>query len=375
LNKQKKHILILSSWYPNRDQPFLGNFVQNQAVLLSSIYHVSVVYLHADKNCDAIQLEIVEKDFLKEIRVYYPKKSNPISSYFIALKALKKGLKVLDEVDLIHGHVMLPKGFLFLKTKAILRKPLIITEHSSVFLQKSKNEMGLRNRLMLQRLLKKADALIAVSDVLKVALLPFFPNEPIQTIGNPIKTDLFRLKPTIQSKIYSFLHVSTLDRVNKNPLGILSAVEMLLKNADVNFCLRIVSDENYADFETLVKQKGLEKHIKFYGPCSSEELVEHYHKSHAFIMFSNYETFSIVIGEAWSCGLPVISTPVGIASHLSNELGIQVNINDSLSLAHAMERIIKGEQFDPIAIRNHALQFSEEQILEKIKNLYSRYLG
>lgn len=365
----------MSSWYPNRDQPFLGNFVQNQAVLLSSIYHVSVVYLHADKNGEAIEVDVIEKDFLKEIRVHYPKKSNPISSYLIALRALKKGLNVLDEVDLIHGHVMLPKGFLFLKTKAILRKPLIITEHSSVFLQKSKNEMGLRNRLMLQTLVKKADALIAVSDVLKDALLRFFPNERIQIIGNPIKTDLFRLKPTIQSNSVTFLHVSTLDSVNKNPLGILYAAEMLLKNGNANFCLRIVSDENYADFETLAKQKGLEKHIEFYGPCSSEELVEHYHQSHAFILFSNHETFSIVIGEAWSCGLPVISTPVGIASHLAYELGIQVNINDSLSLTQAMERIIKGEQFDPIAIRNHALQFSEEQILEKIKNLYSRYLG
>jgi glycosyltransferase involved in cell wall biosynthesis len=375
LNKQKKHILILSSWYPNRDQPFLGNFVQNQAVLLSSIYNVSVLYVHADENCKAIEIEIVKKDFLKEIIVYYPKKSNPVSSYLIAIKALKKGLALLDEVDLIHGHVMLPKGFLFLKTKAILKKPLIITEHSSFFLHKSKKEIGLRHRVLLQRLLTKADESIAVSEVLKDALLRFYPNTNIQTIGNPIKTDLFRMKPTIQSNIVTFLHVSTLDRVNKNPLGILSAVEILLKNGHSNFCLRIVSDENYADFENLAKQKGLEKYIKFYGPCSSVELVDHYHQSHAFILFSNLETFSIVIGEAWSCGLPVISTPVGIATHLSEELGIRVNINDSLSLAQAMERILNGEQFDPIAIRKHALQFSEEQILEKIKNLYSHYLG
>jgi glycosyltransferase involved in cell wall biosynthesis len=374
LNKQKKHILILSSWYPNRDQPFLGNFVQNQAVLLSSIYNVSVVYVHADKNCDAVEVEMVKHEFLKEIRVYYPKKSNPVSSYFMAIRALKKGLALLDEVDLIHGHVMLPKGFLFLKTKAILRKPLIITEHSSVFLQNS-NAIGLRSRVILQRIQKKADGLIAVSEVLKGALLRFFPNERIQTIGNSVKTDLFRLKPTIQSDTFTFLHVSTLDRMNKNPLGILSAVEILLKNGHTNFCLRIVSDESYIEIETIVKQKGLEKQIEFYGPCSSEELVEHYHKSHAFIMFSNHETFSIVIGEAWSCGLPVISTPVGIAAHLTSELGIQVNVNDSLSLAQAMERIIKGEQFDPIAIRNHALQFSEEQILEKIKNVYSKHLG
>jgi glycosyltransferase involved in cell wall biosynthesis len=269
---------------------------------------------------------------------------------------------------------MLPKGFLFLKTKAILRKPLIITEHSSVFLQNS-NAIGLRSRVILQRIQKKADGLIAVSEVLKGALLRFFPNERIQTIGNSVKTDLFRLKPTIQSDTFTFLHVSTLDRMNKNPLGILSAVEILLKNGHTNFCLRIVSDESYIEIETIVKQKGLEKQIEFYGPCSSEELVEHYHKSHAFIMFSNHETFSIVIGEAWSCGLPVISTPVGIAAHLTSELGIQVNVNDSLSLAQAMERIIKGEQFDPIAIRNHALQFSEEQILEKIKNVYSKHLG
>jgi glycosyltransferase involved in cell wall biosynthesis len=349
--------------------------VQNQAVLLSSIYKVSVVYVHANENCKSIEAEISTKDCLNEIRVYYPKRSNFLGSYLMAIRALKKGLTMLDEVDLIHGHIMLPKGFLFLKAKTILGKPLIVTEHSSIFLQNNKKDIGLRKRLILNRIKKKTDALIAVSHILEHALIQFFPERDIQIIGNPIKTDLFVLKPTIQSNTVTFLHVSTLDRVNKNPLGILSAVEILLKNGHVNFCLRIVSDENYTDFDSLVKQKGLEKHIEFYGPCSSEELVRHYHQSHAFIMFSNYETFSIVIGEAWSSGLPVISTPVGIATYLPDELGIQVIINDSLSLAHAMERIIKGEQFDPIAIRNHALQYSESSILEKIRNVYSQFLG
>lgn len=376
MDQQKKHILILSSWYPNQNQPFLGNFVKTQAELLSEIYKVSVLYIQSAENCKSIEFEIKEADSFSEIIAYYPKKSNPFSSYRMAIQALKRGLSKINNIDLIHGHVMLPKGYLFLKAKAILNKPLIVTEHSSVFLQNAKSQMGLKNRLLISRLGKKADQIIAVSHVLKATMKSLFPStQEIEVIGNPVKTQLFKLKPTIQSNFTTFLHVSTLDMVNKNPEGIISAVELLVKNGHENFRLRIVSDEDFSLLENMVKNKDLSHFIQFYGPCKPEELVQHYHESDAFVLFSNFETFSIVLAEAWSCGLPVISTPVGIANNLNCDLGIQVGRNDIDALARAMLTIMEGKKFDSKSIRNHALQYAEQQILMQIQTIYNKYLG
>ncbi len=354
----------------------MGNFVQNQAELLAKVYKVSVLYLHADKNCKSIEFEINEKDAFTETIGYYPKKSNPFNAYKIAIEALKIGLSKIGEIDLIHGHVMLTKGYLFLKAKAILNKPLIITEHSSIFLQNNKNQLGVKNRLLIRRISKKADQIIAVSEVLKTSMLSYFADsKEIEVIGNPVKTELFKPKPAIHSNFTTFLHVSTLDAVNKNPEGMVSAVEILVKSGHENFCLRVVSDEDFAPLESIVKNKGLSTFIQFYGPCKPEELVQHYHESNAFVLFSNFETFSIVLAEAWSCGLPVVATSVGIAHKLYKEFGIQVEKNDITSLSRAMLRIIEGQNFDSNHIRNHALQYSEKEILDQIQTIYNKYLG
>ncbi len=354
----------------------MGNFVQNQAELLAQVYRVTVLYLHADKNCKSIDFEVKKTDSFSEIIGYYPKKSNPFSTYRIAIKALKIGLLKIGEIDLIHGHVMLPKGYLFLKAKSLLNKPLIITEHSSIFLQNNKNQLGVKNRLLMRRIGNNMDQVIAVSEVLKESMKCYFPNsKEIEVIGNPIKTELFGLKPTINSNFKTFLHVSTLDTVNKNPVGIISAVELLVKNGHKNFCLRIVSDEDFSLLENMAKNKDLSNFIQFYGPCTPEELVQHYHESDAFVLFSNFETFSIVLAEAWSCGLPIISTSVGIANNLNKELGIQVGKKDVESLSLAMQTIMEGKKFDSNYIRNQAQQYSEKNIITQIQTIYSKYLG
>jgi len=99
-----------------------------------------------------------------------------------------------------------------------------------------------------------------------------------------------------------------------------------------------------------------------------------YRASDALILNSDYESFSIVVAEAWACGIPVISTSVGIAAELPNALGIQVETRNPLSLAIGMERIFNGTTFDRKVIRQYALHYSNEAVLEAIKKLYAHVL-
>jgi hypothetical protein len=71
----------------------------------------------------------------------------------------------------------------------------------------------------------------------------------------------------------------------------------------------------------------------------------------------------------------VISTSVGIADNLPSALGIQVEVRNPLSLAIGMERIFNGATFDRKAIRDYALQFSNEAVLDAVKKLYADVLG
>ena len=58
MSNQGKKVLFLCSWYPNRRNPTLGNFVQKHAEAASLLNEVVVVAIIADDTISSI--EIVE---------------------------------------------------------------------------------------------------------------------------------------------------------------------------------------------------------------------------------------------------------------------------------------------------------------------------
>jgi glycosyltransferase involved in cell wall biosynthesis len=187
----------------------------------------------------------------------------------------------------------------------------------------------------------------------------------IKIIGNHVAADLFQPAPKEIHPITAFLHVSTMDERTKNPEGILDAC-VLLKNQESKFLLTIISDEDVSKWKILATNKGLSENIKFIGPLEWSELVPYYQKADALVVFSHYESFSIVIAEAWMTGTPVISTSVGIAHNMDASMGILVEKNVPKSLSQAMLSVINKERsFDQNEIIRHAAQFKGDALLEK----------
>lgn len=65
-----------------------------------------------------------------------------------------------------------------------------------------------------------------------------------------------------------------------------------------------------AELEELIKQYGLETHIKFYGSVPNAEVYRHLAEQNIYILMSQNEGLPISIIEAMRAGLPVISTKV-----------------------------------------------------------------
>lgn len=373
--EKKKHILILSSWYPNRNSPFLGNFVKQHAELLSSKYKVTVLFTIADPLISEHEITIQETGDLQEIVIYHPKGKNIFSRRREQDKAFDNGLKLIDSIDLIHAHVLLPKGYLFVKAKKNFDCPLFVTEHGSYYREEYRKKMSLKEKFILNFTKKHIDQLICVSDFLKKDIEKYFEKMEIKVIPNPINTELFTPNKLKKNNTKQFLHISTLDRSLKNPQGIIDSIILLKQKGYTDFTLTIISDEPYNELQKSVVENGIEAYVKFYGSLKPEELVPFYQQSDAFVLFSIYETFSIVLAEAWACGVPTLTTSVGIGNDLNSDLGIQVKINDPLSLAMAMEKIINGLEFNSDEIRKHALQFSNENVLNQLSELYKGFNG
>ena len=375
MENDRKHILLLSSWYPNRFAPFLGNFVQRQAEILAKDFKVTVLYVVADSTISVREWNITERENLTEKIIYHPKGTHFFSRKKERDAAFLEGLQSIENVDLIHGHVLLPNCYLFLRAKNKFNCPLIITEHGSYFRKEKRKKWDLKEKFLLKLVRKNIDQLVAVSEILRQDLQVYFNTEEIIIIPNPTNTALFFPVEKSKNETFEFLHISTLDTSVKNPVGILDAIELLYDKGYTNYRFTIISDESSLELQKIAKEKGIEQLVSFVGPLHQKDLVSYYQKSDAFVLFSDYETFSIVLTEAWACGIPTITTPVGIAQRMPEYLGIEVKQKDSLGLAIALEKLLNGMEFNSNLIREYATQFSDETVLQQLKNLYQKFNG
>lgn len=361
----KKHILILSSWYPSKGNPFLGNFVQRQAKLISTHHQVTVlsVYVTNDKNERASDRS--DGNF-REILVPFLTSKNTLLRKYRHLRAFGKGLRLITNVTHIHGHIIIPNGLNFVRAKKHFNCPLIVTEHSSLYF--FKETLELKKTFVLNTTLKYTDQLVAVSEILKTNLALKAPNHAIKVIPNHIDSSLFQPKKIEHSESFKFLHISTLSPI-KNVFQILDAFDQAFQQND-SIELAIVSDEDSSEYASYAKTLSSNAKISFFGPVTWDETVQFYQNSHCFILNSEFETFSIVLAEAWSCGIPVISTNVGIATNLPSFLGIQTdhsveNLKDTI-----LEMSIKRNEFKGAEIREYALQYDGEIVLQQLNQLY-----
>jgi colanic acid/amylovoran biosynthesis glycosyltransferase len=100
-----------------------------------------------------------------------------------------------------------------------------------------------------------------------------------------------------------------------------------------------------------IDHHGLQGQVTLLGAVEQDHILELYQESDAFVLAcvvgkdGNRDGLPVVLVEAMSCGLPVISTPVaGITDLIQpEETGVLVEQRDSVALAEAMKGLIVDE--------------------------------
>jgi len=373
----RKHILYLSSWYPSKNNPFLGNFVKRQVELLATVYHVTVIHTVSTSDVNNIELEEFKQDHLKEYIIYHPPGKTLFQKRKIQRAALDLGLEKVSYVDLLMTQILLPKGWQFMKVKKNFNCPWIHIEQGSYFRPETRANWSIIEKTIVKRCSKHITSLFAVSEFLKKDLKVVFPNRRIGVIPNHVDTDLFSQKKQENGNDHTrFIHVSTLDVKTKNPAGIFEACKIVKNRKGKAFKLIVISDEPAQVWKKHCSEEGLEDIIHFEGAKEWEDLPSYYQNSDAFILNSDYETFSIVLAEAWCTGIATLTTPVGIGENLPKHLGLQSKIKDASSLANRMIEFMENkDQFNSEEIRNQAMKYSSSNVLEELKAIIDTHVG
>ena len=290
--------------------------------------------------------------------------------YFKLLRGAIREGKKLQNTDIIHAHGTIISGttsYFLSKKKKI---PFIITEHVGPFTSVSESFW---KKTWTKFIMQRADTILCVSEHQKNEILScgIKPKKIIVT-NNPVDTELF--KPVAEKKTnHNILFVGRLDNF-KGALRCANAFTQIAVNYP-GWKFTIVGDgEDFIPSQNLIKATpALENRIILKGGMSKKEIAKE--MSHAdFLVFpSRHESFGLVIAEALSSGLPVITTnQTAPKEFVDKENGILVSPDNEAEIKTAMEEMIKNHSsYNSTFIRGKIVNsFGFENFGKKLANIY-----
>jgi glycosyltransferase involved in cell wall biosynthesis len=384
----KRKILIIPTWYPSKNHPLDGIFVQDQAEILCRVFDVAVLYPRLIHLRTLLKEGIPRRSMgfeqglfiLRDYGLAFPRYRKQWYGTLskIALEKFEKLISQWGKPDLIHAHIVLPGGWVAAKLKERSSIPLVLTEHSSPF---SMHLGSCYSRRLVQETLKVCDKVIGVSCGMKMQMKEWVGEDKLEVIGNVVRSDYFKIGddfPHATSTPKKILCVSIM-RKQKGLSNLLKACKRLADSGEKNFKLYLGGDgEIRLQLEREAKDLGLLDHCAFLGLLDRERVRDWMQRCDFFVLPSLHETFGIVVAEAMACGKPVIATECGGPEFIiTPESGMLVQPGDINGLMEAMGVLInQSAQFDRNAIRQSVRsRFGEEAFLSKIAKVYDEVIG
>ena len=367
-----KKVLFLSSWYPSRVHSTLGNFVSYHAKAVSQTNQVHVLYIIADDSIKDYEIVSESIDGIQTTIVYFKRGLFKYLNYFTAFLRGLKYVSLNFDFDLVHMNIMHPAIWQALYIKWIKKTPFLVSENWHGFQHLKNERIGFIQSILIKKGFKNAYAICPVSEQLLKGMKEQGLKANYHVIPNVVNTALFSpVKRTINTK-FKFLHVSTLDDDIKNISGIIQAFSKLQEE---NVTLKIIGEGDNSYIIDLIDQHELNDKIEVEGEKTYNEIAVEMHNANAFVLFSNIENLPLVLIEAMSTGMPIITTNVGGIPEIFNSFaGYMVKPKEEEELYLSMKKMIANyNQFDYKKISNYAIQhFSYEKVAESFNKLYDK---
>ena len=392
------HILILPSWYPSSDEPIRGIFFREQAQALKRYgYQVGVIFTQF------LSIKSLNLNYLKQYKYGKYLDDNETPTYqnialgvfcrlstraFLKFTGIGKIFQAyIDQYgtpNIIHAHSALMGGVIAYHIKCKYNIPYVITEHDTIYYEIEKLTNLDYNLSKLA--FSNASYRVVVSHHLgktleKHFIDKFYPWYSIPNIlGNQFVKDK-RVFSSIKSKLtntntseFRFLNIALMNDMKGHAM-LIESFSSEFRNTD-NVKLYLGGNGVLLPkLKQMVYNFQMQKKIIFLGLIQRQDLVEEFLKCDVFVLPSLFETFGVVLIEAFACGKPVISTAIGGSEELVKpNNGLFVSPRDCRNLSKAMRYMYDNfDQYDFQKIRQECLSnFSEKVVINQISQIYSK---
>lgn len=372
---KKLHVLFLCGWYPSRVLQTNGDFVKRHAKAVATKHLVSVLHIISDpKASKSIEIETKKSENLSSYIAYVKSTKNPLLKFVRFWKAYKLLLKQIGSFDVVHLHEIFPFGLFALHQKSKHKKPFIVTEHWTGYLNSKK--LSWLHKTLVKLITKRAAFVCPVGKNLENALKRFGVVANFNMVPNVVDTQLFSIKDKKEKLPFSILHISDLNDDHKNVSGMLEAAKML-ENMNFDFHWAFVGG-SHLPYQSKIEELHLnEKLISFQEHLPHYQISERLQEANLLVLFSNYENLPCVILESFSCGTPVVSTNVGgISEFFPENFGTLIEKGNVKELASAIVDFANKNGVNSNEMHLYATQnFGIEKVATNFSNLYHKALN
>ena len=373
-------VLFLSPWYPHRYDAMSGLFVRKhaQAVVRQGV-EVGVISMYHEPSITHNEIVDEMVDGVREV-VLYTKKSGIIGELEGLRRLWQYWHKRYGVPDVVHLNVLTKQGLFARWLQVNYNIPFVVMEHWSGYLPENGDYRGFMRKMLSQMILSHTKAVMPVSAKLMNAMKQCgLEHDNWQIVPNVVD-DFFYEDTRCETRDtrFRFLHVSCFDNRAKNTLAIVEAVEQLSKQRNDFELVMVGTGQDIFFTRCLADNYNLvgRGFVQFVGEQTPQQVKEWMDASDCFVLFSNYETAAVVLEEAAACGLPIISTPVGIAEELIDDTtGAIVPVKDIKSLVEAMSAMIDNVgKYDSKKIREKSEKYSFDRVGRQLVEIYKKVI-
>ena len=377
------HVLLMCSTYPEHNDARKSIFFRDQARALKDAGHrVGVLVVNGISPNDFLLCRnadpVISLDdgipVYRSVRLPIPIRNanSPLHIWSMTTMVVwlfKKYINNEGRPDILHAQNYFYSGLVGIRIKNESKLPLVLTEHSSVFLRDSLTE---KQRQLFSGHMGAVDRCLAVSSALAKKMEELVSDLSVDVVGNMVDMDYFKPLTPPTKKGFVFLIAASLNK-NKRVGDALRAFAEVF-SSDLSAQLWVCGQgPEKKNLHTLAAELDIAGQIKFLGFTSRDGLRDYYSLADVVISTSKFETFGLTLLEAMACGKPVISTRSGgPEDFINSKVGLLVDVGDIYALSAAMKEVyLRITEFDPYLISEYAIShYASAQIVSRLVQIY-----
>ncbi|MBQ8715197.1 MAG: glycosyltransferase [Prevotella sp.] len=246
--------------------------------------------------------------------------------------------------DILHAHCAKWAGYAAMRLSEEYKIPYVVTEHlpKEIFHEEFGDSTDHWQIPLLKESYRRATRVMMVSEELVDDIACYFGKDyQYVTVSNIIDVDFYayRPRPSMDNRPFRFCCPALF--VERKGYDVLLEAFNLLYQQNPNIELVIAGQGTDSEaFRNLYAQKACRQQVRCMGVLDKEGIRDMYYHSDALVLATRGESQGLVLLEALSTGIPVVSTEAIPPSVRMRDGAVYVPVDDVEAFMKAMARVM-----------------------------------